>query len=340
MSVKPVPSESTPLVSFVVMCYNTEPYVGDCIRSILGQTSGAAFEVIAVDDCSSDRTFQVLSSFPDARLRLIRHPVNQGARATLHDGIAAARGKFIARIDSDDRYRPGFLAETLPIFERHPEVGLVYGKAALMDPAGTITAPDPPSLFRGDQRRNQLAEILAANFICAPTTIARREAWAAAIPVPEHLSFSDWYINVMMARVSDFYYRDTILADYRVHAGNMHSRLVLERQEEPTIRWVLDTVFQSPEASLLLEGAKRRARRRIYGRQYWDLANKYFGAHMNDDARRCYLEALRFQPQRICSPALIRRLGATLVGRRHYERAKEGLKSLGKRDGAAPEEIS
>src|SRR5438445_184216 len=102
-------SDSQPLVSFVILCYNTEPYVGECVRSVLALQGDAPFEIIAFDDHSSDRTFDVLRSFTDPRLRVFRNEVNEGHAKAVSRALRLARGTYVTRIDSDDRYRPDFL---------------------------------------------------------------------------------------------------------------------------------------------------------------------------------------------------------------------------------------
>src|SRR5580698_1497884 len=110
-------SLSEPLVSFVVPSYNYARFLPDCLNGIFNQEGGYDFEVIAVDDASSDNSVEVLESFAhDPRLRIVRHERNQGHVKTVNEGLAAARGQFVARIDSDDRYRPEFLRTLLPKF--------------------------------------------------------------------------------------------------------------------------------------------------------------------------------------------------------------------------------
>ena len=84
---------------------------------------------------------------------------------------------------------------------------------------------------------------------CAPTTCGRREAWIRFLPIPEHLAFSDWYFSVNMAREYDFYYSNQVLADYRVHAENMHVRTILDRTAEKSITYVAFTA--TPKAKTL-----------------------------------------------------------------------------------------
>jgi glycosyltransferase involved in cell wall biosynthesis len=313
----------TPVVSFVVQCFNTERFVSDCINSILSQKGSYEWEIIAIDDYSSDRTVQVLESFGDPRLHIIRHEINQGHGPTIGEALQAARGRYVARIDSDDRYRPEFLATVLPIFERHGEVGLVYGDAALIDSAGRQNAERCDRQHGGrDFKGCELIELLQENFICAPTIIARRECFLRQLPVPSHLAFHDWYFTVKIAREVEFYYVDAVLADYRVHAGNMHSSIVLNRTEEPSIMWMLNHVYTSSERTDVLQRQKTKAKGRVYARQYLTLADKYFGAFMNSDARRCYARAIRHQPQFLIQRGVARRFAATLIGRSLYEECK------------------
>jgi hypothetical protein len=237
--------------------------------------------------------------------------------------MSQARGQYIARIDGDDRYRPYFLATVLEKFSAHPTVGMVYGDVALMNVRGGITQRRADRVHGGrDFVGNELVPLLERNFICAPTVIARRDAWEKALPVPEGLAFHDWWFTVMMARDWDFYYVDCELADYRVHAGNYHGTIIRNRTEEPSIFWLLDQIFNGREQDPAIEAEKQRAKRRVYAAHYLTLADKYFGFHMDDDARRCYLQALRRRPQLLRRPDVLRHLLGTLAGRERYERAK------------------
>jgi hypothetical protein len=169
--------------------------------------------------------------------------------------------------------------------------------------------------------------LLELNCICAPTAIARREIWQRALPVPDGLAFNDWYFNVMMARMCDFYYVDYVLADYRVHSHNHHMKIAQDKTEETSIFSVLERVFNEVESSVSLQDAKCDARNRIYSRQYLTLADKYFGFGLDRDARRCYLNAIRHYPAHFFNVGLQRRLAATIVGRQRYESGKALMKT-------------
>lgn len=317
------------LVSFVVPCYNYARYLPDCLNSILSQEGDFDFEVIVINDASTDNSAEVIRSFIDPRIRVISHMVNLGHAKTVNEGLRETRGAFVARIDPDDRYRPYFLSAVMEKFRAFPEVGLVYGDVALINDKGEVTAERCDREHGGcDFKGNELVRLMERNFICVPSVIARREAWLNALPVPAWLAFNDWYFTLMMARECEFYYIDRVLAEYRVHGENHHHKVVINKSEEPSIFWLLERIFSEPEKSPELEAQKQRARRRIYGSQYLTLGRKYFGFHMDDDARRCLLRAICYRPEYLLRSDVSRWLLATYIGRRPYEAAKALLKAI------------
>jgi glycosyltransferase involved in cell wall biosynthesis len=319
----------TPQISFIVPCYNYARYLPDCLNSIFTQEGDFDFEVIVIDDASTDNTLEVIRSYTDPRIRVISHPVNMGHARTINEGLKEAGGEFIARIDPDDRYRPYYLSVVMEKFRSFPEVGMVYGDVAMINAAGEITAERCDREHGGgDFKGNEFVKLMEKNFICAPSVMARREAWLDALPAPEWLAFNDWYFTLMMARKCEFYYINQALADYRVHDSNHHNQIVVKKSEEPSIFWLLDQIFGETENSIELERQKRRARRHIYGAQYVDMAEKYFGCRYDVDARRCYLRAIRYRPVYAADLGVMRRLFATFIGRRVYETSKSYFKSL------------
>jgi glycosyltransferase involved in cell wall biosynthesis len=310
---------STPLVSFTVTAYNTEKYIAECLDSIFAQKGNYDFEVVVVDDASTDATEQVIRSYTDQRLRYIRHTSNQGAFATVNRGFQEARGQFVTRIDSDDRYRSDFLLTVVPILQKYPEVGLVYGDIAMIDPQGKITAPAGNVLRHNlPAKGNELIPLLEKNYLPAPTTIARKEAWAEGLPVPRGFDFCDWYLSTSIAKKWDFYYCDQVLADYRVHPQNHHRSIILDKTGESIIFQVLKQVFSETER----QDEKSKAKSRVYGINYLTLADQYFGAEMLNDARRCYIKAIQYQPHFGLHSDILIHLFGTLVGQKVYEQIK------------------
>ena len=316
-----------PLVSIVVPCFNYGRFLGSCLEAIFSQEGGHSFEVIVIDDASTDETQGVLADHADPRLRAITHSKNQGHIASVSEGFLESRGRLLARIDPDDRYKPWFLSETLAKLRTHPDVGFVYGDAALIDDEGKVTCETSDRIHQGrDFKGNEFIALLFENFVCAPTGIGRREAWLEAMPLPPHLAFNDWFFNLMIARRHEFYYINRVLAEYRVHGSNHHVRIVADRTEEPSIQYLLDRIFRETELDPMLEKAKQAVCGKVYAAQYLILAEKYFGINMNADARRCFWSAVRRRPSYLLQSGMFRRFVATLIGRRRYEIGKAVLK--------------
>jgi glycosyltransferase involved in cell wall biosynthesis len=315
-------TSETPVISVVIPSYNYGRYLDACLDSIFSQEGAPPFEVIVVDDASTDDSMQRLERRADPRLRVVRHPVNRGHAAAINTGLPLARGRIISRIDPDDRYRPRFMQTVARALDAHPGAVLVYGRAAIIREDGTDTGTLSDDPHTADFVGPELMPLLARNFICAPTVAARREGWLSALPVPGDLAFHDWYFTVHMARQADFCFVNEVLAEYRVHGDNLHSAIARSGAEERSVLWLLDQVFSTPEADPAAERRKHAARPHVYAAHYANFADKYFWFERHADARRCYLAAIRRRPGLLAQPALARRLLATLIGRRLYDRLK------------------
>ena len=114
---------SRPLISVVIPVFNGEAFVADAIESVLAQHD-AKFEVIAVDDGSTDRTAAVLARF-DKRIRIHRQP-NRGTSAARNGGINLARGKLLVFLDADDLHPPGYLARFSEAAAARPEAEVFH----------------------------------------------------------------------------------------------------------------------------------------------------------------------------------------------------------------------
>ena len=110
----------------IITTYNRAELLPRAVNSVLAQTF-KDYEIIIVDDCSSDGTREVIQEFADSRIRSFRHEANLGLSATRNTGIANARGKYIAFLDDDDECTPNRLADQVAILDSRPGVGMVYG---------------------------------------------------------------------------------------------------------------------------------------------------------------------------------------------------------------------
>lgn len=103
--------------------YNAEKYLREAIDSIICQTF-TDFEFIIINDGSTDTTEQIIKSYSDPRIIYLKNDVNSGICVTLNKGLNAARGKYIARMDSDDISLPERLAVQVAFMDEHPEIAV------------------------------------------------------------------------------------------------------------------------------------------------------------------------------------------------------------------------
>jgi glycosyltransferase involved in cell wall biosynthesis len=104
--------------------YNAARHLSEAVASVLTQTY-RDFELIAVDDSSSDETPEILEAITDPRLRIIRHTKNVGAALSRNDALRAARGELIAIMDADDVCAPTRLERQVAFLDAHPDIGIV-----------------------------------------------------------------------------------------------------------------------------------------------------------------------------------------------------------------------
>jgi glycosyltransferase involved in cell wall biosynthesis len=132
---------SAPVVSVVVPTYNRAELIGASVASLLGQT-GVDFEVVVVDDGSTDDTLPRLAAVADPRLRVVP-AAHGGVGAARNAGVAASRGRYVAFHDSDDEALPGRLARPVAVLEARPELGVVIMNGRFRAPDGSGGDEEP-----------------------------------------------------------------------------------------------------------------------------------------------------------------------------------------------------
>jgi hypothetical protein len=128
---------SAPAISVIMAVYNGADLIGETLRSVQAQSFGD-FEVIIVDDCSTDDTAAVVRGFGDARIRLISLPANQGVVAARNRAVAEARGRYIAGLDHDDLCRPERFARQFAYLEANPDTVLVGTAASILEDGAVL----------------------------------------------------------------------------------------------------------------------------------------------------------------------------------------------------------
>ena len=113
-----------PVISVITATYNHSHLLGRCIQSVLNQTF-QDFELIIVNDGSTDDTEKIVSNLSNEKVKYVRHPKNQGASVARNTGIRLAKGDYIAILDDDDEWMPEILEKQMKVFyTAPPEVGV------------------------------------------------------------------------------------------------------------------------------------------------------------------------------------------------------------------------
>ena len=122
-------------VTVLVSAYNDEPFLGAAIDSLLAQTF-TGFELLVVDDASTDRSREVVQRYRDPRVRLLVNERNLGIGASLNRGLATIRTEYVARLDGNDLSFPQRLERQVAFLDAHPDVAAVGAQATLIDVRG------------------------------------------------------------------------------------------------------------------------------------------------------------------------------------------------------------
>lgn len=188
------------LVSVIIPTYNRANLLPRALKSVLSQTY-QPLEVIVVDDASQDNTSEVVEGFGEGTFRYIRHEENKGGSAARNTGIRAARGKFIAFLDSDDAWTPNKLERTLEVFASDPECGVVYSAHRIIRGSGTTEAHranNPEGWIRAELLKSAVVGTTSA-------VVVRRNCFARAGLFDESLpSCQDWDMWIRIAEHCKF----------------------------------------------------------------------------------------------------------------------------------------
>jgi glycosyltransferase involved in cell wall biosynthesis len=200
----------TPLVSIVTPSYNQAQFLETTIQSVLAQDY-PAIEYIVVDGGSKDSSPEIIRRYAD-RLGWWVSEKDDGQSAAINKGFAHAHGEIFAWLNSDDIYHPGAISEAVAHLNSHPEAGMVYGDAALIDDQGRTFGK-----FASKQT-DYLHMLRGSVHIPQATTFFRAGLWRQVGPLDASMFFAfDYNLWVHLAKVSELHYLPRLWADFRIH---------------------------------------------------------------------------------------------------------------------------
>ncbi|MBD2305937.1 glycosyltransferase [Chroococcidiopsis sp. FACHB-1243] len=232
-----------PTISVIVPAYNSQNTILETIASIQKQTF-TDFELIVIDDGSSDRTLELIQTVRDPRIQVASYE-NGGVSVARNRGISLSTGEYITFIDADDLWTPDKLELQLAALQQHPAAGVAYSWTCFMDRQGKFFHDDRPIYFEG----NVYAELLKTNFLLSGSNpLIRRTALADVGEFDPSLTHAEeWDLYLRLAAKYDFVVVPKTQIFYRQTAGSASAKI--EVMEKDAIR-VIDRAFQLAPAQL------------------------------------------------------------------------------------------
>ena len=221
-------------VSVVVFTYNHSRFIAEALDSVLAQRPSFEYEVLVLDDCSTDGTTEIVLDyarrFPD-RVRAAIPERNRNDSSWFTEIVTASRAEFVALLDADDCWTdPHKLQLQVDFLDAHSECALCFHNVEIWSdtrsvPLGNFNPPDQPPF-------STLDDLLAASFIHTCSAMIRRETM---IPLPDWykgLQIGDWPLFLLAMRHGTAGYIGKVMGRYRQHAGGVWSGLPYVRKLE------------------------------------------------------------------------------------------------------------
>jgi hypothetical protein len=282
-----------PTVSVIMATYNGAALVGETVESVLAQSFGD-FELVIVDDASSDDTLARLRAFDDSRITIIPAERNGGPVLARNRAFAAARGRYIAGLDQDDLCHPDRLAKQVAWLEAHPDGVLVASAVRVLMADGSLANDESVPAHTSPALLRWLLHF--GNPLTWSSVMIRGEA-ARQLDMferPDRLYAEDFDLYHRLSRLGAMARLDEPLLTYRWHEGGA-SRRYTERMTASAVA-VLAEAYQplfgegssgAAEQVIHLVGGSERVRGTIALKQF---------AHIVERIHRHCSEAFRFGP--------------------------------------------
>ncbi|MGB5896888.1 MAG: glycosyltransferase [Geitlerinemataceae cyanobacterium] len=276
-----------PKISVIIPIYNGESTIRETIESVLNQTL-TDFEIIAIDDGSTDRTIEVVRSIKDRRIKLFSYP-NGGQAASRNRGIERASGEYFSFLDADDLWTPDKLETQLKALEENPEAGVAYSWVDYINESNQYVRSGGRLEVNGDA----YAHLLLTNFLeNGSNLLVRRSAIEKVGNFEETLPPSeDWDLWLRLAADYNYVCVPHTQIQYRISSTSQSSNV---ERVEGSCRRVLDRAFSSEAAQKwqhlksqslanLYQYLTYKALENLHDRQRAKIASRFFKTIVAND---------------------------------------------------------
>lgn len=223
-------------ISVCMAVYNGAAYLQPQLQSILAQLRPGD-EVVVVDDASQDNSVELLSDFPDPRVRLFRNEHNLGVLASFEKAMGLAQGDILFLSDQDDLWLPGKVDKIIEVFSLNPEITLVASDAQVIDASGRLVA-DSFFAQRGHFAAGILHNLLKNKYLGC-TLAFRRSMLDHFLPIPKDVPMHDMWFGLINDMYGKTHYIDQPLIAYRRHGNNVSPSVGASLAQKLVWRWRL-----------------------------------------------------------------------------------------------------
>ncbi len=216
----------SPLISVIIPCFNSEKYIEDTLKSVLNQ-SYQNFEIIVVDDESTDNSFQIVKKMALNDKRINNYKITHSGRPSVprNFGIEKASGSLIAFLDSDDLWTREKLMYQLKYLENNPEISFVYSMSITFGNVNVFSEQYElfPLPFRAARIKKDL--ILIGNTIPLSSVLIKKEAFEKAGGFDEdpEQKIEDYDLWLKLSETEKFHFIPRIHVYYRIHTQQFSS---------------------------------------------------------------------------------------------------------------------
>lgn len=283
--------DNPPLVSVIIPTYNRAAYIKDSVESVLNQTF-SDFEVIVVDDGSTDGTEETLRPYLD-QIRYIRQE-NKGAAAARNVGVRNARGSYVAFMDSDDLSRPHHLQRLYNFLAQNIGYAMVVGNGAYLEGEfhNRYTVIPLRKAKRLEERGVTVGDVFDGRVVRLQGTMVRKSVLEEIGLLDEWFRLSyDLDLALRLLRNHRIGFVNQVMYLYRKHGGNISADDELRSREN--LRALEKLVSDYPEA---LELIGRRAFSRMVAHRYYRLAKALARKGEIRGAREAIRQAISLKP--------------------------------------------
>lgn len=242
-----------PSVSVILPAYNHARFVDECIAAFLAQDL-QDFELIVIDDASTDDTAARIRRFEDPRITLIARGVNRGVAAGMNEGFSRAKSDIVCFFATDDLPDSCYLSEVVSIFKREPYAVAAYFPLRKISEEGSPLANDcqlPYGIKRMEILRRSF---FGANQLPSPGMAIRRDA-AIKSNLPEGVcQYSDWILNNRLILLGEVILGSKPLLSYRVSSSSLSARsLGSVARDQLETRIMMDDFLEIREMAALAQ---------------------------------------------------------------------------------------